>query len=73
MKAVRFAVTMKWLGLNIMRVSKWKIAQNRGNAASVTHVNGNIARILAYVSRIERKMVRFFGYIPTHQKMAEVR
>jgi len=73
MKAVRFAVTMKWLGLNIMRVSKWKIAQNRGNAASVTHVNGNIARILACVSRIERKMIRFFGYIPTHQKMAEVR
>jgi len=73
MKAVRFAVTMKWLGVNIMRVSKWKIAQNSGDTPSTTVANENIARILACIGRIERKMGRVFGFILVYPKLTEIR
>jgi len=63
MKAVRFAVTMKWLGVNIMRVSKWKIAQNRGDEPSPEVSNEAESWILACIPQTERNISRFFGYM----------
>jgi len=60
MKAVRFAVTMKWLGVNIMRVSKWKIAQNSGNTPSPAFANEAVSLILGCMAQIKRNMSRVF-------------
>jgi len=63
MKAVRFAVTMKWLGVNIMRVSRWKIAQNSGDEPSPEVSNGSESWISAYTAQIERNISGFIGYV----------
>jgi hypothetical protein len=59
MKAVRFAVTMKWLGVNIMRASMCEIVKNRGNNSS-PEGNGMIVLISACVRSICNNIRRFF-------------
>ena len=51
MKAVRFAVTLKWLGVNILRASAFETAKNGGNGLKTIAIIGFILRILAWMGQ----------------------
>ena len=63
MQAVRFAVTMKWLGVNIMRVSKWMIAQNRDDSSCIALQYALKWWIWACIARAERNIRLFFVWL----------
>jgi len=60
MKAVRFAVTMKWLGVNIMRASMCESAKSSGDAPVSVERNGMIALISACMRSVCDNIRRFF-------------
>jgi len=63
MKAVRFAVTLKWLGVNILRASAFEKAKTGGNGPKTTETIGSILRILAWMKRTGDNICRTPGVI----------
>jgi len=52
MKAVRFAVTLKWLGVNILRASAFEKAKKDGNETETTRIIGHMPQILVWAYRV---------------------
>ena len=69
MKAVRFAVTMKWLGVNIMRTSMCELATNKGNTP-FSPENGIMALISTCMRRVRGNMRHFFRTLAAYPKLS---
>jgi len=49
MKAVKFAVTLKWLGVNILRASAFETARNDKNRREATNIMRSILFVWAWM------------------------
>jgi len=58
MKAVRFAVTLKWLGVNILRASAFEMAKKGKNGPKTIAVTWSMLRILAWMRQTGDKIRR---------------
>ena len=74
MKAVRFAVTLKWLGVNIYRASAFKKANHGGNGPKAIEAIWVILRILAWMRQTRdniRRMVDVLVICPVWRNQAD--
>jgi len=62
MKAVRFAVTLKWLGVNILRASSYKKANHGGNGPKTACMTRPLLRILAWIKQTGDDICRTPGF-----------
>jgi len=58
MKAVRFAVTLKWLGVNILRASAFKMAKNDNNGQDPINFKWSMTQISQCLSQIGDNICR---------------
>jgi len=63
MKAVRFAVTLKWLGVNILRASAFEMGKNGGNGQKTTESIWSMLRLWACMRRSGDNICRTLGFL----------